>query len=85
MARIDSRGHVNRLLRGLVFASPQVPKSGAELRAGTAAVGEVTSAAFSPARNAAVALGYVRRGHNEPGNSVESAVGPATVVSLPMR
>jgi folate-binding protein YgfZ len=85
VARIDSRGHVNRLLTGLVFVSPQVPKSGAELRAGTAVVGEVTSAAFSPARNAAVALGYVRRGHNKPGNSLESAAGPATVVSLPMR
>ena len=85
VARIDSRGHVNRLLLGLVFASPQVPKSGAELRAGTAVVGEVTSAAFCPARNAAVALGYVRRGHNEPGTSLDSAVGPATVVSLPMR
>jgi folate-binding protein YgfZ len=85
VARIDSRGHVNRLLTGLVFASPQVPKSGAELHAGRAVVGEVTSAAFSPARNAAVALGYVRRGHNEPGNSLESAVGAATVVSLPMR
>jgi folate-binding protein YgfZ len=85
VARIDSRGHVNRLLTGLVFASPQVPKSGAELRAGAAVVGEVTSAAFSPARNAAVALGYVRRGHNEPGKSLESAAGPATVAALPMR
>ena len=85
VARIDSRGHVNRLLTGLVFASPEVPKSGMELRAGSAVVGEVTSAAFSPTRNAAVALGYVRRGHNEPGSVLESAAGSATVVSLPMR
>jgi hypothetical protein len=85
VARIDSRGHVNRLLTGLVFATAQVPRSGMELRAGTAVVGEVTSAAFSPARNAAVALGYVRRGHNAPGSRLESAAGPVTVVSLPMR
>jgi folate-binding protein YgfZ len=85
VARIDSRGHVNRLLMGLIFASAEVPKSGMELRAGSAVVGEITSAAFSPTRNAAVALGYVRRGHNEPGSVLESAAGPATVVSLPMR
>jgi folate-binding protein YgfZ len=85
VARIDSRGHVNRLLCGLVFAAGQVPVPGTELRAGSAAVGEVTSAAFSPARNTAVALGYVRRGHNEPGTTLESAAGPLTVVSLPMQ
>ena len=85
VARIDSRGHVNRLLVGLLFATAQVSENGTELRAASAVVGEVTSAAFSPGRNAAVGLGYVRRGHNEPGTALESAAGPVTVVSLPMQ
>ena len=67
VARIDSRGHVNRLLTGLVFASPQVAEKWGgtprrHCRGGGGHVGRIL-----PGPQTAVALGYVRRGHNEPG------------------
>ena len=67
VARIDALGHVNKTLVGLRFVSPTVPADGSELTAVGQVVGHLTSAAFSPRAGAAVALAYVRRGHNEPG------------------
>ena len=66
VARIDSRGHVNRHLRRLSFASGEaVPPAGAELFCEGAdrqkSIGQVTSAAMSALTAAPVALGYVRR------------------------
>lgn len=46
-------------------------------------VGRVTSAAFSPALQAPVALAVVKRPHNAPGTSVTVAGREATVTSLP--
>ncbi len=83
VARIDALGHVNKTLVGLRFASPAVPAHGSELAADGQSAGHVTSAAFSPRVGTAVALAYVRRGHNEPGQRLTSAVGEAEVVSLP--
>lgn len=60
VARIDSRGHVNRHLRRLSIEG-EIPPPGAELLAAEKAVGNVTSAAFSAAAGHPVALGYVRR------------------------
>ena len=61
-----------------------VPTVETELRAGDAAAGHVTSAAYSPRLSAAVALGYVRRGSHEPGTRLFSTIGEAEVVPLPM-
>ncbi len=58
--RIRSRGHVNRILSGLEIESTEPPASGAKLLADGAEVGEITSAAFSPAFGKVVALGYIR-------------------------
>ena len=58
--RIRSRGHVNRLLVGLRIDGAEAPASGTKLSADGAEVGEITSAAFSPALGKFVALGYVR-------------------------
>lgn len=85
VARLDARGRVNRTLCGLRFEGREAPPDGTELTAGARPAGRVTSAAYSPGFRAAVALGYVRRGHNGPGTRLESAAGPATVVPLPMR
>jgi folate-binding protein YgfZ len=58
--RIRSRGHVNRVLVGLRIDSAEPPAGGTKLLAEGAEVGEITSAAFSPALGQVVALGYVR-------------------------
>jgi folate-binding protein YgfZ len=61
VARIDALGHVNQLLKGLRFAagSPCPPAGSALLHDGKPA-GLVTSAVFSPVRNAPLALAFVR-------------------------
>jgi tRNA-modifying protein YgfZ len=85
IARIDSRGHVNRILVGLRFGGADVPAAGAELLSEGRPAGRVTSAAFSPDLGAAIALGYVRASLQTPGTRLDSPAGPATVVALPMR
>lgn len=58
--RIDTRGHVNRHLRGLRFAGDRLPPRGAEVRHDGGTVGRVTSAASLPGRPP-VGLALVRR------------------------
>jgi tRNA-modifying protein YgfZ len=84
VARIDALGHVNKTLVGVRFAGDQVPAAGTELTAGGQGAGQVTSAVFSPRLNTPLALAYVRRGSEVPGTVLESAVGSAEVVSLPV-
>lgn len=89
VVRIRDRGHVNRLLRGLVLEGDAVPARGAEIRAEGAPIGHVTSAAWSFTLERVIALGFVRRQHAEPGTAVTVAVGDATVAAtvsaLPFR
>ena len=91
VARIDSRGAVNKVLSGIRFGPPSgpqpadVPTSGGELTHGGQPAGQITSAAYSPGFGANVALAYIRRQFHEPGTVLDSAWGPATVVELPMR
>ena len=66
VARIDSRGHVNRHLRSLAFgAGDATPPPGAELFVvgddSGKGVGQVTSSASSSIVGGPVALGYLRR------------------------
>ena len=91
VARLDALGHVNQILRGLVFEPGSAcPPSGATLEDGDKRVGVVTSSAFSPTRNATVALGMVRTSHAEPGTKVTIRVGDgqapivATVSEMPI-
>ena len=94
VARIDSRGHTNRALTGLVFEIGDVPMSGDKIIAleeggGTRETGWITSAiAASPALNGRpIALSYVRHEHRAPGTrlQVQSAnqTLAAQVVELP--
>ncbi len=85
VARIDALGHVNKTLVGVRFATATLPEPGLALSTGGEAVGQVTSAAYSPHTGTAVSLAYVRRGSNLPGTRLESALGDAEVVALPMR
>ncbi len=80
--RIRSRGHVNRLLVRLLLEAEAAPQRGVVVLASGAPVGEVTSAAFSPAVGKVIALAYVRAGHAAPGTVLECAGGTARVISL---
>lgn len=87
VVRIRDRGHVNRLLRGLVVEGDAIPEAGAAVGAGETEVGKVTSAAWSYALKRPIALALVRRQHADAGTAVSVRVGegtvPATVVDLP--
>lgn len=63
IVRIRDRGRVNRHLRGLLLGDAPTPASGTPLYSGGKAkpVGQVTSAAMSPAFGQTIALGFVRR------------------------
>jgi folate-binding protein YgfZ len=88
VVRIRDRGHVNRLLRGLVLDGDRTPEAGATIVVGDAEVGKVTSAAWSYGLKRPVALALVRRQHAEAGTAVAvrmaDATVPAAVANLPM-
>lgn len=63
IVRIRDRGHVNRLLRGLLLGSVLPPEAGTPLflPRKEGAVGEIRSAVVSPRFGQTIALGYLRR------------------------
>lgn len=79
--RVRSRGHVNRRRVRLSFPTAHEPPSpGTMLRAGDADVGDVTSAAFSPAAGIPIGMGYLRAEHASLGAIVDADDRKATVV-----
>lgn len=86
VARIDAMGHVNRLLSGVRFLEPDVaiPPAGSELRSGGKVVGQVTSSAWSPRLEQPLAFALLRRTVATAASKLESAAGPAEVVTLPL-
>jgi len=58
--RVRSRAHIHRVLSPVRIQGRSVPAAGSKLRADDKDVGEITSAAFSPAYNEVAALAYVR-------------------------
>ena len=87
IARITYRGHVNRKIVGFRFAAARVPPAGAPVLVEGKDVGRITSAVLSPALGVALALGFLRREHHEPGTRVEVQDGgellSAEVAALP--
>lgn len=87
VARIDSRGHVNRRLMGVKVATNVIPPSGAELISGDRVVGTLTSPAESLSLRCPVGLSLVRR-EVEAGSEVElrwnGETIPARVDDLPL-
>jgi len=87
--RIHSVGHVTRELRALRLASnlELLPKKGDKLFHAGKEAGYVSSAVKSPALNANIALGYVRREANQIGHelTLRTAAGEsrAKIVELP--
>ncbi len=82
VARMQSRGRVGHLLVGVALDGDALPAPGAVITAGDTRAGELTSVARSPSAGA-IALGFVRRGFDEPGTAVEVDGGTAHVVALP--
>ena len=70
VARIDSRGHANRHLRGIVLRDTVLPPPGAEVVTAGNVVGKISSVGESLELRAPVALAMVRR-EAEPGSEVE--------------
>jgi folate-binding protein YgfZ len=87
VARIDSRGRVNRHLRGIRVETTVLPPVGSEVVAGDAIVGSITSVAESLDLRAPVGLALVRR-EVEPGTAVElrwdGGAAAAIMAELPM-
>ena len=82
--RIRSRGNVNRLLCGLLLEVETLPAPGVKLLAKEKEIGWITTAVHSPTLGRAIALGYLRREHSEPGAEISVAgAGTAQVTELP--
>lgn len=82
--RVRSRGHINRKRVSLKIEGG-IPSAKETLQAGGKAVGQVTSAAPSPALFAAAGMGYVRREHFALGSRLEWSGGVAEVIEPPLR
>jgi folate-binding protein YgfZ len=89
IARIRTYGQVARALRALRLGGQgkEAPARGAKLFLGEKEVGGITSTVWSPALQAVIALGYVRREANQTGTELlaQSPGGkiPAQIVELP--
>ena len=87
VARIDSRGRVNRHLRGLRMLEPVIPPVGARVSHGDRVVGALATVGESPVLQAPIALALIRR-EAQPGSRVtvtwEDARTEAEVHRLPM-
>lgn len=84
VARIDALGHVNRQLVGVKLAGGSVPAPGTLLRSNDKEAGHITSAAWSPALSAPIALAYVRRPLAKPGTQLSLSADAAEVITLPV-
>jgi folate-binding protein YgfZ len=83
VVRLRDRGHANRFVVGLDLGETPVPEAGAEVRAGDAVVGSITSAVRSPTLGRSIAMAMVKRAHVEPGTVLSVGGAPARVATLP--
>ena len=79
--RVAARGQVHRKLVGLVCEGQQVPPPDTKLMRDDKEVGWITSAVWSPARAAVIALGYARRECWEVGTELQLAIPESAVVA----
>jgi folate-binding protein YgfZ len=71
IARIRTYGHVNQSLVGLVLEGQGTEPPGTKLFRNGKEVGHLTSCVHSPKLRSVIALGYARRGNQEPGTALE--------------
>jgi folate-binding protein YgfZ len=83
--RVLHRGHgrVARRLVGLRMDGHGVPAPGTMVRSGDREIGQITSAAFSPALNSPIALAYLHRDFVAPGTPVSVDGAQGLVSPLP--
>ena len=81
--RVRSRGQVNRSRVALKFDSPELPAPNSTLLVEGKEFGYVTRSAFSPATNAFIGMGYVRREKAAPDSVLDVPSGTATVFAFP--
>lgn len=84
VARIDALGHVNRMLVGMKLPAAQLPPAGMELSLAGKPVGKITTACWSPRLGTALAFALIRRAQAAPGAILDSPLGPAQVIALPL-
>ena len=88
VARVHSRGRVQKLLRGLVFEGEQIPPPGTLLFSGDDPAGETRSGVHSPALDSTVVLAWVSRRFADDDEVLHAKLGanwvPARVVRLPL-
>ena len=84
VARIDALGRVNRKLVGLAFSGDQVPSVGALIERDGKRLATITSSCHSTQLGKPLALGYVKRGLEQPGTQLASDFGTVEVVDLPV-
>lgn len=81
---LELRGHVKRKLAAVVLDGTEPPARAADVKdEGGAAVGEVTSAAWSPTLGKAVALAMVKRAQSAPGQVLDVGGTRGEVVERP--
>jgi folate-binding protein YgfZ len=82
--RIRSRGNVHRKFTGFTVEG-QLPQPGTKVEANGKEIGEITSSAALPIANGEryVALGYIRREAEKPGNELSTSGGRLMVADLP--
>ena len=87
VARMNYRGHPNRLLRGLKIDHDTPPDQGSLIFNGEKEVGWITSAINSPTLGETIGMGYVRTAFSDSNSEVEIETADgrvkATVVLLP--
>ncbi len=82
IARLDTLGTPARVLRKVVLESDAVPAVGESVKVEGKEVGQVLSAIYSKVLDKPIALAYIKRGHNDPGASVEIQEVLGKVVAL---
>jgi folate-binding protein YgfZ len=83
VARIESRGHVNRRMAGFLFWGDGMPAQGSAVVLGEQTVGKLTSIAASPELSGSIALGMVRA-EIEPGTEIVAGAERGRVAALPL-
>ncbi len=84
--RVLHRGHgrVARRLVAVALREGDAPARGTTIHVDDRAIGQVTSAAWSPVLGCPIALGYVHRDFTDPGTHVRIADRDAEVIALPL-
>lgn len=89
VARLDTYGHINWILRGLIVDGDEPPQVGTPVQVGDASIGTISSSGFSFRLGKPVALAVLRYQQSQPGTHVtlgtEGSSGISAVVAeLPL-